>query len=440
MNRRLFVSASSASLAVAAPYFDPGNRVRGANDRIQMGLIGCGGRGRYVGGFMKEAPNTHFTALADVSLSLANRAKEWSGRPDALVFQDFRKLLERKDIDAVLVATPDHWHCLATIHSVEAGKDVYTEKPFSHNIKEGRAMVQAAAKSGRIVCAGTQQRSASHFPEVARMIQSGAIGKVSYVRVWNFINRWPKGVGKLTNGPAPADLDWDMYCGPAPLVPYAPQRHVATYRWFFDYSGGWITDYGAHRFDTVHQIMGVDAPLAVSAAGGRFNLKDDSDIPDTLQVTYDYPEFLLSYEAILTNGHGLGGRQPGMRYYNALGDMDRPNGMAFYGTLGAIFADRIGFEVYPEKGGPERTWKNTTDATRVHAQHFIDCLRTRKTPRATALIGHRSNIVPLLGNIAYKTKLKLKWDSVNETFLDAPREAHLLLGRKARKPWDRVTV
>jgi predicted dehydrogenase len=403
---------------------------------------------------MREAPDVEFVAVADVYDAGVASAKQWAG-PGARAYKDFRRLLEQKDVDAVLIATPDHWHAIPTVLACQAGKDVYVEKPLAHNIKEGRAMVEAARRYNRIVQTGTQQRSAPHYQEVARIIQSGALGEVRYVRVWNFSNMFPYGMGREPDSAVPAGLDWDFYLGPAPLAPFNKNRFLRNYRWFWDYAGGTITDFGTHRFDTVHQIMGVDAPLTIVAAGSRYTLKDGGEMPDTLQVTYEYPGFVLSYEACNLNGHGLGGRTPGMSYYNARDKDDRPNGEAFYGTNGALFADRIGFEIYPElkpvppqdldatkKAMPqgyrmERKQVSTTDATALHAKDFIECVRSRQKPAADVEVGHRSSIVPHLGNIAYKTRKKLHWDAAKEDFKDEPA-ASQLLGRKARHPWDLI--
>lgn len=295
-------------------------------------------------------------------------------------------------------------------------------------------MVEAARRHNRIVVIGTQQRSATHFPEVARIIQSGQLGEVRFVRIWNYVNMAPNGVAAEPDAAPPEGLDWDFYLGPAPKVPYNRRRHLATYRWFSDYSGGYITDYGTHRFDTMHQIMGVDAPLSVTATGGRFSVKDAGDVPDVMQVTYDYPGFVLSYEAIRMSGHGVGGRTPGMRYYNAKGEFDRPHGHAYYGTNGALFCDRIGYEIYPDNDKIIRKTHNAADATSLHARHFIDCVRSRKRSPADVEVGHRSTIVAHLGNIAYRTGKKLTWDRAKEDFVEAP-EATALLRRKARAPW-----
>ena len=424
MQRREFLGA--AGLAAA-------QRVIGANDRVTVGLIGCGGRGRYVAGLMREAPGVDFAATADVYLPNAERAKEWAGTA-ARSYQDFRRLLEQKDIDAVLVATPDHWHAAIAVLACQAGKDVYVEKPLAHNVREGRAIVNAARRYNRIVQAGTQHRSSPHFREVQEIVQSGALGKVNWVRVWNYANLFPQGIGREPDSEPPAGLDWDFYLGPAPLVPYNRKRFLVTYRWFWDYSGGYITDFGTHRLDTVQQVMGVSAPQTIAASGGRFSLQDAGEIPDVLQVTYEYPGFVLSYESCLLNGHGVGGRTPGMKYYNAKGAEDRPNGMAFYGTNGALYADRIGYEIYPElKSTLDRKQMNTTDATKLHAANFIDCVRSRKPPNAEVEIGHRSTTVAHLGNIAFKTGKKLHWNADTEEFID-DGEASKLLSREPRKP------
>ena len=439
MQRRRFLTGTLRATGAATLLAPAAQRALGANDRVVVGLIGCGGRGRYVAELMRESPGVEYAAAADVYLPNAEEARLWAG-PKAQAYQDFRRLLDRKDIDAIHIATPDHWHAIITVLACHAGKDVYVEKPLSHNIREGRAMVDAARRYNRIVQAGTQHRSSPHFREVERIVQSGALGKVNWVRVWNYVNMFPQGIGHEADSAPPEGLDWDFYLGPAPYVPFNRKRFLVTYRWFWDYSGGYITDFGTHRFDTVHQVMGVSAPKTVVASGGRFSLRDDGEIPDVIQVTYEYPGFVLSYEACLLNGHGLGGRTPGMKYYNARGAEDRPNGMAFYGTNGALFADRIGYEIYPEPKpvrALEPTHMNTTDATRLHAANFIECVRTRNKPAAEVEIGHRSTTVAHLGNIAFKTGKKLHWDAGTEEFRD-DGEASKLLSRAARKPWDLI--
>ena len=430
MYRRVFLGAAAAGRA----------SVLGSTDQVILGLIGCGARGRYLARLMREA-GACFAAFADVYLPNGERARQEAG--GGQVFQDFRRLLELKEIDAVLIATPDHWHAIPTVLACQAGKDVYVEKPLAHNVREGRAMVEAARRSGRVVAAGTQHRSAPHLAEAARIVQSGELGEVRFVRVWNYSNMYPNGIGREPDSAPPEGLDWDMYLGPAPWVAFNRKRFLGTYRWFWDYAGGYITDFGTHRFDTVHQIMGVSAPRTVSAAGGRFSLRDAGETPDILQVTYEYPGFVLSYEACNLNAHGLGGRTPGMSYYNTRGPEDRPHGMAFYGTNGALFADRIGFEIYPERdpgrGEPRIAARrvNGPEPTPRHARDFLEAVRTRRAPAAPIEEAHRATIVAHLGNIAFKVGRKLVWDAERETVTGDQAVARLL-GRQARKPWDLI--
>lgn len=425
------------------------SRIAGANERVHVGVIGCGGRGRYVARWMREA-GAEIAGAADVYLPNAERLKGESGN-DCGVYQDFRRLLERTDIDAVLVATPDHWHAGAAVAACAAGKHVYIEKPFAYSIREGRAVAEAAKRHSRIVQPGMQHRSAEHFRECEAMVREGVIGKVHFVRTWNWVNMTPRGIGEPEPGEPPAGLDWDMYCGPAPLVPFDRRRFLGTYRWFWDYSGGYITDFGTHRLDTVQQIMGVEAPAKISAAGSRFALQDAGETPDVLIVTYEYPGFVLQYEGMNLNGLGLGLRSAGMQYYNARGPLDRPNGMAFYGTEGTLLADRRGYEILPElaPGAPpsagvpprfrtERRSKNVPDATPEHARAFLDAVRGVRPPSATAETGHRSTTVAHLGNIAYRTGLKLRWDPQREDF-DGQPEASRWLSRKPRRGWEWAT-
>jgi predicted dehydrogenase len=451
MKRRSFIKQTTAALSTTAI---SSTRILGANDRVVVALIGCGGRGTEVADQMRKAPGAQYGAFCDVYPPNAEQAK---GRlnPSGVTLNDFRKVLEMKEIDAVHIATPDHWHAIPTVMACEAGKDVYVEKPLAHNIKEGRAMAAAAKKHKRIVQTGMQQRSAPHYAEVERIIQSGELGEVRFVRIWNYSNLTPYGIGVAKDSAPPEGLDWDFYLGPAPKVPFNKNRFLRTYRWFWDYAGGSITDFGTHRFDTMQQIMHVQAPKTVSASGGRFTMKDGGEMPDIIQATYEYEGFILSYEACNLNAHGMGGRRPEMAYYQMRGAEDRPNGEAYYGTNGVIIADRIGFEIYPEpkamakRDGSQDVKTRTTefriqsrqvaakDATDLHTRNFIECVRSRKTPAADIEIGHRSTTVAHLGNIAYKSGRKVIWDAAKEDFVNDP-EASKLLSRKARKPWDLI--
>ena len=258
MKRREFIQQAIQQTAVLSTTAISYSRVVGANERVNIGLIGCGGRGRQVAQLMSKAPGTAYIAACDVYGPNAASAKEWasaSSGSSAQSFGDFRKLLEQKSVDAVHIATPDHWHAAITVLACQAGKDVYVEKPLAHNVREGRAMVAAARRYNRIVQTGMQHRSSPHYREVQRIIQSGELGEVRFVRVWNYSNITPNGIGKRPDEPVPEGLDWDFYLGPAPKVPFNRARFLSTFRNFYDYAGGTMTDYGTHRLDTVQQIQ-----------------------------------------------------------------------------------------------------------------------------------------------------------------------------------------
>jgi predicted dehydrogenase len=451
MQRREFIKSSTAAVTTTAVSY---NKILGANDRVRVGLIGCGGRGTQVAKLMLKVPNVEYNVLCDVFLPNAESAKAWAGA-SAKTFQDFRQVLDLKEVDAVHIAPPDHWHAIPSVMACAAGKDVYVEKPLAYSIKEGRAIVEAARKYNRVVQTGMQHRSAPHYKEVQDIIQSGKIGDVRFVRVWNYTNVTPYGISRVADAPVPDGLDWDLYLGPAPKVPYNRMRHLRAYRFFWDYSGGTITDFGTHRFDTVHQVMGVDTPKTITATGGRFSNKDMGEMPDVMQVTYEYPGFVMSYEALNMNGMGMGLRTPGMNYYGARHAAERPHGEAYHGTNGTILCDRIGYELFPEptavrrKDGTQdgnnpiegfRTEAKRVqgrDATDLHCANFIECVRSRQTPIAEPEIGHRSTTIAHLGNIAFKTGERLRWDGKKEDFVKQP-EASNLLHRQPRKPWDLI--
>lgn len=433
MQRRYFLATALAS-----------SQVSGANERVNLALVGCGGRGRYVAGFAKENPHARFVATADVYLPNAQSAAARLGAEQAA--QDFRRLLDRKDIDAVIVATPDHWHATIAVLAAEAGKDAYVEKPLAYSISEGRKIVDAMERTKRLIFAGTQHRSAPHFAQAADLVQSGYIGAVKYARIWNYVNLYPNVISRVPDSEPPAGLDWEMYLGPAPHVAFNQRRFLGQFRQFRDYAGGTITDYGTHRFDSLHQIMGLRgvtaAPKRVSASGGRLALEGAGDNPDLVQATFEYDGFVLSYEGVNFNGHGGGFRTPQWRYYNARGERDMPNGMAIYGTKGTMIAERLGFEIYPEPGGPGGTAPRiegkavaAKDATREHAMHFVDAVRGAAQPIATAEAAHRATNIGHLGNIALRTGEKLHWDAAVECFTNS-EAANALLSRAPREPWD----
>ena len=468
MNRREFVKNT-----VAAPVLTAlsASRILGANDRIGLALIGCGGRGRGVAQGVLGAGNVEYRTMCDVYDQQALGASKLLAGGKATIAKDFRKVLEQKDIDAVHIATPDHWHAMVAVLACEAGKDAYVEKPFSLTVREGQAIVAAQRRTKRLVMVGTQHRSAPHIAEAAKIAQSGEVGDIYYVRVWNSGQVAPNLVAPVPDSDPPAGLDWDMYLGPAPKVPFNRQRFLSTYRMFLDYNNGYITDYGNHRIDSVYQIMNMDWPLTVAAGGAKYCKQNGGDIPDVLHVTYEFPNFIMEYSLDWTNSYGRGaGRSPGLNYYGMSGPFDRPHGFAFFGTKGALYVDRIGYEIFPEiesqrfdpsalpeggepgaargrggrRGGGgevkfrcERKQIQGADATALHGQNFIKFLRNREDPFPNAETGHRSTATCLLGMLAWKTGRKLKWDGKKQDFI-GDAEASRLLSRTMRKPWDLI--
>jgi predicted dehydrogenase len=384
-----------------------------------------------------ELPNVEIAAVCDVYEPAAAEAKSVAG-PAAQSFSDFRRILEMNDVDALIVATPDHWHAIPTVLGCQAGKDVYVEKPLALTIREGRAMVDAARRYDRVVQTGLQHRSAPHYREVEELVQNGDIGEVHYVHVCNYSTVYTTKSVPPDQEP-PDELDWDMYLGPAPEVPYNPLRFEA-YRRFFDYSGGFITDFGAHRLDSVHQIMHDDQPRTAMGVGGLYGAESIVDTPTVLHVTYEYRDWVLAYEGIQVNNFGTGPRVPGgRRPYRATEEgLDRPHGEAFYGTKGTIFSDRWGYELYPAGGATASKSVQGEDETDLQLKNFIDCMRTRKKPVADVEIGHKSTIVPHLGNISYRIGgRKIYWDAEREQIINDP-EAAAMLSRQARPRWDLI--
>ena len=291
VNRRTFVTASVSGAAVTATGAKSRQR-SGPNDRIRVGCIGVGGMGRLNQRDFQRMPEVDVVAVCDVWDHNRDRAVENTGGK-ATPYKDFRELLDRQDVDVVVIATPDHWHAPILIAACEAGKDVYVEKPLSHTLQEGRKMVEAARRHHRVVQMGTQQRSGAHYQEAVDLIRSGKLGKVTRVHCWNYENETPAGIGNFPPGYVPDGLDWDMYLGPAPRVPFQANRFIYNFRWFWDYSGGKATDWGTHHLDIVQWAMNVKGPRTAYAAGQKRVVQDDRETPDTLEIIFEYPEFIL---------------------------------------------------------------------------------------------------------------------------------------------------
>ncbi len=422
LTRRRFVNTSLTSIgALGAARAAARGAVPGANEKIRVGLIGCGGMGRGdILTFLKHK-DTACPVICDVDdaqIEKVGKAIEGASgrRPDAV--KDFRRVMDRKDVDACVVATPDHWHALPTIHACAAGKDVYVEKPLATSIGEGRAMVEAARKHERVVQMGTQWRSGRHYQEAVAHVHSGKLGKIRQVRCWAYLD-WVHDVGKPEDNSPPPGVDYDMWLGPAPKRRFNPARFHFSYRWFWDYGGGLMTDWGVHLINIAHWAMNVDAPQRVSASGGKYTYDDISETPDTQCAMFDYPGFTMIWEHQMTGGHGCENRE---------------HGVAFYGTEATLIVDSAGWEVVPEKTRKPKIERHKGNGRPEHVRNFLDCIRSRKRPVQDVEIGHRVTTTAHLGNVALLTKQSVRWNTEKERAVGSD-EANRLVTKPYRAPW-----
>jgi predicted dehydrogenase len=444
-SRRALIGGVTAVALSARSY----GRVIGANERVGMGFIGFGLIGkRHVLDF-RDQPDAGMVAIAEVHRGRREEAVALMGG-SARAQGDFRALLDDRDVDAVVVSTPDHWHVLMTMMACAAGKDVYVEKPLSLFVREGRWMVDVARRHARVVQVGTQQRSGPHYQKARELVRSGHIGKVVAARAWYHRNVMP-GFGSPADGPPPPGLDYDLWLGPAPKRPYNPNRSLYHFRWFWDYSGGQMTNLGQHSLDIVHWFLGATAPSAVASSGGRFALQDNGETPDTQDALFEYPGWTASW----SERECSRGAPPA-------------SGLEFCGTRGSLTISRKGFVVTPDPqivpsemiprfggshpaGGPagrgrrdsaDRRTSAVEDHTgdeydqfRRHARNFLECVRSRREPISDVESSHRVATACHLANLSLRLGRKLRWDADRET-VTGDREAEERLVRRYRAPWD----
>lgn len=396
--RDLFRGAkTAAATAIAAASY---SRILGANDRIRMGLIGAGERGRFVLSQFIRTDRVDVNAVCDIFGD--NMAKAKQEAPKAAEFGDHRKLLESKDVDAVLIATPDHWHAGCAIDALNAGKDVYCEKPLTLKIEEGPEIVKAARINERVCQVGMQQRSGIHYIEAKqKFVDSGLLGKITLCRTW-----WHGNTYHLRRAPAamqqlPSNLNWARFLGPLKWRDYDPQQYW-NWRAYLDFGGGQVTDLFTHWIDVVHMYMGYEIPTNAVASGGIYAYKDGRTAPDTINVLLEYPgEYTATFEATLV---------PGITGY----------GIEFCGTKGKLFIDRGGYSFKPIGGAPADEFKvgQRTDVLTIeHVKNFLDCVVSRKKPNGDVQIGARSAQASHLGNIAYMQKRRIDFDVQREEIL-----------------------
>lgn len=426
-DRRSFLKTASAAGLTTHLFPRLG---RGANDKIQAAFIGMGrmGMGNLSAAMRQE--NLVPVAVCDVYQPHLEKAFEAASKNahGAAVrkVKDFREILADKSIDIVCISTPDHWHAYMTVEACKAGKDVYVEKPISVTIEEGQLMVRAARKYNRVVQTGTQQRSQPHYQQLTKMIAEGAIGEVTFVRTGNYGYAPPEGIGNPPDEPPPPDLDWEMWLGPAPARPFNKNRFgvdpktFSHFRWFWDYAGGMMTDWGVHVLDIVQMAFGETMPVSCVALGKKSYIRDNRDTPDTLEATYEYPKFLATYENRMGNEH------PPFPYGNT----------AFHGTKGTLYCDRSGFKIVPTKQGGIEALEVQAERGGGNVQHwanFLECVKTRQRPVSDIEICHRSTATCHLANISLRAKCRVDFDAA--TWTVNPAEARKYVSRPARAPW-----
>lgn len=429
VDRRTFVKLTSTGMAAAATL--GAAKVRGAaggaNDKIVVALIGCGGRGTDDAGRFAGEPNVEVAYVCDVDDDRRASAAKTFGVDSAKAVGDMRRVLDDKSVDAVIVATPDHWHSPASILACEAGKHVYVEKPISHNIREGRLLVEASARNQTLVQHGTQSRSTSTMIEAVKKLREGIIGEVLAAKCWNIQRRDTLPPGKDTA--PPAGLDYDSWVGPATMIPYRTNRVHRRWTMWRHFGVGEAGNDGVHDLDYTRWGLGVDThPNRVSANGGKYFNLDETEFPDTQQATFEYA------------GDGAPGSQRMLIYEQRLWSTNYPHncdsGAEFYGTKGQMFLSRRGkLTVLGDRNEPiplSVELRGQDDAE--HVRNFCHCIRNGGQPNADALTGHLSTSLAHLANIATRLGRSLSFDPQTEKFLD-DEEANSLVRREYREHW-----
>ncbi len=446
-SRRAFIASGALGLTALSA-----RRILGANERVRVGIIGFGLIGRIHTQSFLDQPDVQIGAVSDV-YQPRTEAGAAMGGSGTRQYGDFRRMLDDREIDAVVIATPDHWHALMTMMACAAGKDVYVEKPLSLFVDEGRWMMDVAKRHKRVVQVGVQNRSGPNFQRAREALRAGHLGEIVSVQNSYYRNVMP-GFGHPPDQAPPPGLDYDLWLGPAPKRPYNPNRAIYHFRWFWDYSGGQMTNLGQHSLDLVHFFLGVKAPRSVYCTGGRHHLKDNCEVPDTQDAIIEYPGFnaICQYREASAGRAGLG-----------------MGGLMFYGTKGNLAVGRTGYEIAADPkvdprntvakvlatghpvGGPEpvpeaegQFWTQpekdaSGDAAkdyRRHARNFLNCIKSRQQPIADLESGHQVATVCHLTNISMKVGRKLTWDAAGQK-VTGDKEAQAMLRRPYREPWAR---
>lgn len=425
--RRDFLKSAGAAALTSSIF--TGN-VRGANERIRVAFIGVGRMGSSNVGYCAEVPGFEIAAVCDVYQPALERAAAQArklGFDGVKPVHDFREILSDKSIDAVSIATPDHWHAYLTVEACKAGKDVWVEKPACVYVEEGQKMVEAARKYNRVVQAGTMQRSGGYFQKARDIVKSGSLGEITFCPTFQAGLTSKDGLGNPPDSDPPPGLDWDLWLGPAPKRPFNANRwgvdpkRWSSFRYFWDYAGGAMTDWGVHLLDITQMTFDEAMPQSVSAQGGKFYVTDNTQTPDTMLASYRYANFAASYESRTANNFPV--------YGNTYGT-------AFHGTEATLMVNREGCFLFPNKKGaePEITkGKEMAQMNVPHWRNFADCLRSRQKPASDIETCARSTTTCLLSNLALRHGVTLDWD--DQTFTVKQRELKPFLKAKYRAPW-----
>jgi len=357
--------------------------------------------------FLKN-PEVECVALCDVDRNVLNRRTDdlvKLGYKRPKLYVDYRYMLENKDIDAVIIGTPDHWHCLILCDALEAGKHAYVEKPVGNSIAEIDIIQKAVRKHGKIVQVGQWQRSQPHFVDAMDYLKRGKLGRIRMCKAWSFID-WKTAVPKVPDSPTPQGVNYELWLGPAPMRPFNQNRFHHNWRWHWEYAGGEMSDWGVHLIDYILYGMDKSIPESVMATGGKYAFPDDDmETPDTMTAVFDFKDFSLTWE------HSIG---------IGLGNWKRPHGMAYTGEYGTLVLDRNGWEVFPEKKIIEAVplQKNTGTGLDLHVRNFLDCMKNNTPDKLNAGIdiGCKVAMVAQMGNIAYRTGEKVSWDNKKQKF------------------------
>ena len=408
--RRNFIRSASILAAGSVIPLDDFSKIKRISpaDKVRVGLIGAHSQGYSdLVSFLKN-PEVECAAICDVDQNvLTNRTNDLIklGHPKPKLYMDYRKMLEDKDIDVIINGTPDHWHCLILADSLEAGKHAYIEKPIGNSIAEINIMQKAVAKHRKIVQVGQWQRSQPHFVDAINYLRTGKLGRIRTCKAWSYVD-WKGAIPKVADSPVPEGVDYKMWLGPAPERPFNKNRFHSSFRWYWDYAGGVMTDWGVHLIDYILYGMGKSIPESVMAIGGKYAFPNDAmETPDTMTAVYDFKDFTMIWEHTI----GIG-----------LGNWKRTHGMSYIGENGTLVLDRNGWEVIPEKQKIEAVpvQRNVGDGLDLHVRNFLDCIKNNTPGKLNADInvGRDVALVSQMGNIAFRTGEKISWNDANQSF------------------------